>query len=223
MDVPLAKAVVEQLGDVVERLSLTPRERHALNQRVELTGEELQEALVFVASHSKHLDELEEELEQKEMLLEMRELVVAAEVERQTQRLEELSAALMERMDTLQALHDALTPDFPDRFKDTVKTLKDVAEGDEEARYFTHLLDRREGRKTQSEPPSWPESHHCSGQRGRGARFRVGKEEVYLHTASGEVWVRVRPPDTHVACDNSDASSRESDIRNTSPLTDPES
>lgn len=223
MDMPLAEAVVKQLGEVVERLSLNPRERHALDQRVELTGEALQEALVFVAARSKHLDELEEELEQKEMLLEMRELVVAAEVERQTQRLEELSAALMEKMDTLQALHDALIPDFIDRFQDTVKALKDATEGEEEARYFMHLLDRREGTKTPSEPPSWPESHPCCGKRSRGASFRVGKEEVFLHATSGEVWVRVRPPDTQVTSDNSDASSRQSDVSDTSPFTDRDS
>lgn len=195
MDTPLAESVVEQLSEVVERLTLSPKEKRTLEDRLGLTGEALQEALVFVATRSRHLDQLEEDLETRELMLEMRELVVAAEVERQTRRLEELSQGLMERMSALQDLHDALTPALAQRYKDTVSALKDVAEGEEEARYLSDPLDRREGAKTLSESGSWPEPHPARGEKSRGAHFRVGKEEVFVHAKSGEVWVKVRPSD----------------------------
>lgn len=193
MDVPLAEVVVEELSGVVERLTLSPQEKRTLEERLGVTGEALQEALVFVATRSRHLDQLEGELETKELMLEMRELVVAAEVERHMRRLEELSEGLVAKMNALQDLHDALTPALAQRYKDTVSALKDVAEGEEEARYLSDPLDRREGAKTPSE--TWPEPRSAQGEKGRGAHFRVGKEEVFVHAKSGEVWVRIRPSD----------------------------
>lgn len=193
MDVPLAEAVVEELSGVVERLTLSPKEKRTLEERLGVTGEALQEALVFVATRSRHLDQLEEDLETKELMLEMRELVVAAEVERQTRRLEDLSEGLVAKMNALQDLYDALTPALAQRYEDTVSALKDVAEGEEEARYLSDPLDRREGTKTPSE--AWPEPRPVQGEKGHGAHFRVGKEEVFVHAKSGEVWVRIRPCD----------------------------
>lgn len=220
MDLPLAEAVVEQLGEVVRRLSLSPGERQGLDQQVTVTGEALQEALVFVSARSKELDVLEEQLERKELLLEMRELVVAAEVERHRRQLEELSTALVNKMDALQELHDALAPQLTHRFRETVQNLRDAAEGEEEARCLLELLDRREGTRTPSETPSWPE---CQSERGEYS-FRIGKEEVFVHAASGEVWVRVRPPEPQDASDTSDAApSPQADFPDASPAADPDS
>lgn len=204
MDEPLAEAVVEQLKDVVERLSLGPPEKRSLEERVGLTGEAVRKALVFVASRSRELDRLEEELETKELMLEMRELVVAAEVERQTRRLEELSEGLLDKMNALQNLHDALTPSLARKFKDTVEALKDAAEGEEEARVLCDLLDRQEGTETPSES-SWPEPHSVQGEQSRGAHFRVGREEVFVHAQSGEVWVKLRPNNLDI-CDPEEAT-----------------
>ncbi|MPC53588.1 hypothetical protein E2C01_047488 [Portunus trituberculatus] len=219
MDLPLAEAVVEQLEEVVGRLSLSPKERHALGKQVELTGAALKEALVFVSARSKELDALEEQLERREMLLEMRELVVAAEVERHTQQLEELSAVLMDKMDALQDLHDALAPQLTHRFRDTVQNLRDATEGEEEARYLLDLLDRREGSCTPSGTPSWPECHSRRGD----CSFRIGKEKVFMHAASGEVWVRVRPPVPRDPSDTTDAPSPPDDFTDASPAADPDS
>ena len=214
LDTSMASAVVAQFEEVVAGLSLSHGERRALNQEVELTGEAVRDALVYVAARSKALDALETELDQKVMLLEMRELVVAAEVERHKQRLEDLSITLLQRLDKLQTLHDSLTPGFNDRFNNIVNTLKNTAKGEEEVSELIHLLDRRDGTHMPLETPFWSDCVPGKrGQGGHGGHFKAGNEVVWVNVRSGEVWVRVRQPhidpDLNVIqdkCDDNDMS-----------------